>query len=322
MKNGIISEIEKPTEKELAEINKFTRRKFTADEVYTFSVVLCDNDVDRDFERFTDEALSKMAELFVGKTGIFDHSHKATNQCARIFSCEVKTIEGKLNKAGSVLKQLTARAYMPKSEKTADLILEIDAGIKKEVSVGCSMATSACSVCGSTFGRCEHRKGRHYRKNGKKQLCYFELSEPTDAYEWSFVAVPAQPGAGVVKAYKYGKTTEFEPKSILKSFISGEVQFTTEQAEALLKEFEELSELASEAGEFLRSKKQEIIKMFAKDCPKDSAMLFMKALDRLEPEELYKLYSSGIKIGQTAVPQLKNDALVSNVKQKNELFIV
>ena len=36
--------------------------------------------------------------------------------------------------------------------------------------------------------------GRH----GKK--CIGELSEPTDAYEFSFVAVPAQPGAGVTKS--------------------------------------------------------------------------------------------------------------------------
>ena len=28
------------------------------------------------------------------------------------------------------------------------------------------------------------------------------LAEPTDAFEWSFVAVPAQPKAGVVKGYR------------------------------------------------------------------------------------------------------------------------
>lgn len=32
-------------------------------------------------------------------------------------------------------------------------------------------------------------------------MCYFELKSPTDAYEVSFVAVPAQPKAGTTKNY-------------------------------------------------------------------------------------------------------------------------
>ena len=60
MKNGCIGNVGVPSEEELSLINKFTRRTFSADEVYAFSVVLCDNDVDRDFERFSDDALCKM----------------------------------------------------------------------------------------------------------------------------------------------------------------------------------------------------------------------------------------------------------------------
>ena len=58
----------------LLKINRYTRREFKADEVYTFSVVLCDNEIDRDNERFTTDALQKLATLFLGKTGIFNHS--------------------------------------------------------------------------------------------------------------------------------------------------------------------------------------------------------------------------------------------------------
>ena len=32
----------------LDKINKFTRRELTEDELYTFSVILCDNEIDRD----------------------------------------------------------------------------------------------------------------------------------------------------------------------------------------------------------------------------------------------------------------------------------
>ena len=38
---------------ELDLINQYTRRKLSRDEVYIFSVVLCDNEIDREFEKFT-----------------------------------------------------------------------------------------------------------------------------------------------------------------------------------------------------------------------------------------------------------------------------
>ena len=41
-------------------------------------------------------------------------------------------------------------------------------------------------------GTCHHVKGEVY--DGR--LCFTELRQPTDAYEWSFVAVPAQRDAG------------------------------------------------------------------------------------------------------------------------------
>ena len=84
---------------------------------------------------------------------------------------------------------------------TLDQITEIEAGIKKEVSVGCSMAKARCSVCGAEYGSCAHRKGVTY----DGQLCLAVLTEPTDAYEFSFVAVPAQRDAGVLKAMKGGQ---------------------------------------------------------------------------------------------------------------------
>ena len=40
------------TREELAIINRFTKRALKEDEVYTFAVRLCDNEVDRDGERF------------------------------------------------------------------------------------------------------------------------------------------------------------------------------------------------------------------------------------------------------------------------------
>ena len=60
----------KVSDEDLKLINKLTRRNFSEDEVYIFSVVLCDNDIDREHERFTDNSLEKLSELFVGKTAL------------------------------------------------------------------------------------------------------------------------------------------------------------------------------------------------------------------------------------------------------------
>jgi hypothetical protein len=62
--------------------------------------------------------------------------------------------------------------------------------------VGCAVEEVLCSVCGQELGECAHEKGEEY--NG--QLCHGILKGAKDAYEWSFVAVPAQRRAGVVKS--------------------------------------------------------------------------------------------------------------------------
>ena len=77
-----------------------------------------------------------------------------------------------------------------RTEKNQELITEIEGGIKKEVSVGCSMGRSVCSVCGAAS--CVRVPGKTY--NGKR--CVRILSGAADAYEFSFVAVPAQRAAG------------------------------------------------------------------------------------------------------------------------------
>lgn len=183
----------------LEQLNRFTRREHTEDEVYIFSVILCDNETDRDGERFSLKALEKMRELFVGKTGIFDHDAKSGNQNARIFSTELVTTEGRKTEAGEDYTCLRANAYMVRTSANEDLIREIDGGIKKEVSVSCMAEKRICSVCGADtkIKPCKHIAGRAY--GGKK--CHFILDGITDAYEWSFVAVPAQVNAGVTKRY-------------------------------------------------------------------------------------------------------------------------
>ena len=186
------------TGEDLAAINALARAELTEEQIYTFSVRLCDNEVDRDYERFPRKSLEALARLFEGKSGIFDHQWSAQGQTARLYRTEVVEEPGQTTGAGDPACWLKGYAYMVRTEANRDLIAEIEGGIKKEISVGCAVNRSTCSICGSIAGSCGHRRGQIY----DGQLCFFNLEEPADAYEWSFVAVPAQRKAGVVKTMK------------------------------------------------------------------------------------------------------------------------
>ena len=182
-----------PTAVQLEAINNLAKAHLTAQQVYVFSLRLCDDQVDRDFERFDSAALPGLAKLFIGKTGIVDHKWSSDKQVARIFQTEVVREDG--------AEFIKAWAYIRRGDANDEIIADIEAGIKKEVSVGCAMGRSVCSVCGSDYGSCGHRKGESY----DGQVCCAILQEPMDAYEFSFVAVPAQREAGVLKGLGCGK---------------------------------------------------------------------------------------------------------------------
>lgn len=185
------------TTDDLELINKQTLRELGADEVFTFRVAACGNEVDRDIERFTDKSLEDMASLFVGKTVISDHKWASAGQVARVYAAGVEA------EAGGA-KRLVLSCYLPKTEATRPVIEAIEAGILREVSVGVAVKHYNCSICHKSYigSGCAHLRGLTY----DGQVCHVELDGVADAYELSFVAVPAQPKAGVIKRYGVKET--------------------------------------------------------------------------------------------------------------------
>lgn len=301
MKNGVIIKAFEPTGDDMAKINRFSCRELTADELYVFKVDLCNNDIDRDFECFSVSALNTLAEEFIGKTGIRDHKMSAENQMARIFDTEVIKIDGRKTKHGSDFYTLRAKAYMLKISENENIISEIDAGIKKEVSVSCSAGRGVCSVCGKDRrkGNCGHINGKSY--DGK--LCYTTLDDITDAYEFSFVAVPAQKEAGVVKAFGIEKG-EVDMENIRKQldFDGDSIVLSKQQAAAISSFIDETEENARLGTQY----KQNLVKSLVGLC------------ERAVPEMNMKIFE-GVASIMTAKELLEfKTAFEKNIASKNK----
>lgn len=293
-------------QRDLEEINALSKGELKAEDVYVFSLRLCDNEVDRDFQRFDREALERLGELFVGKSGLFDHQWSAEGQTARIYRTEVYREDGAVTAAGDGLYYLKGWAYMLRSDKNADLIAEIEAGIKKEVSVGCSVAECVCSICGST-APCEHVPGRSY--GGK--LCYQELRHPTDAYEWSFVAVPAQPRAGVIKRMGGGQEDD------LTEYLKGQP--------VLLSRVKQLEKEAALGRKYLEKLRGEVLRLGG-ICEKGVEEHIRRSIaEKLSGEELEALRDSYQKRLEDRFPlavQLPRHNERSEMDQRDGAFLI
>lgn len=218
LEEGVISksatiEPQEVTSSDLAKINKYTLTPLKAEEVFVFKSVIGDNETDdRNFEPFNAAAIKDMAKLYKGRPVIKDHFRKADNQVARIYDTEVIT-EEKTTGAGEPFVKMVAKSYMVRTSSNADLIKEIQAGIKKEVSTGVRPKRLICNICGVDNAKtyCPHWPGREYDKEQGKTTCMITIDGVKEAYELSLVAVPAQPRAGTIK--NYGPKPPAEPET-------------------------------------------------------------------------------------------------------------
>ncbi|MEW8956692.1 XkdF-like putative serine protease domain-containing protein [Clostridium sp.] len=314
-------QVEDITDDDMSLINQHTRRELTSDEVYIYPIVLCDNEADRDYEYFTKKDLDILSNLFVGKTFIQDHSWTSGNQHSRIFKTEVvkvpgKTVEGETKLKGSPYYQLKAWAYTVKKGHE-DLIENIEAGILKEVSVGFSIKDLECDICGNSFydgANCSHWPGRSYKVNGKDIVCYLRMKEPKEAYEVSFVAVPAQPAAGVVKGVKLEKSSKEKPgekhKKTERSIFYAQI---TKRGEMSMKH---LKGLISKA----KAEKSDVIEIPVSDLEKDLEV-YDEAIEKAEDaEKELKELKPKAAMGEQYVEDLKKECTRLGKMAEGESF--
>lgn len=208
------------TDADLKKINKYTLSPVNAEDVFIFKATIADNEQDdRNDMPFNLKALQDLKKLYPGKTMLKDHRRVADNQIARIYDTELVQNANKQTELGELHTELVAKIYMIKTDSNKDLIAEIIGGIKKEVSTSTVPEKMICNICGvdNMKDYCRHWPGREYDvadATGKstKRRCKMLLHGAKEAYELSFVAVPAQPRAGAHKSIGFTKPVE-EPET-------------------------------------------------------------------------------------------------------------
>jgi hypothetical protein len=207
---------------------------------------------------------------------------------------------------------------MPVTEGNRELRELIDSGIIREVSVGCSVSDTLCSICGGSARECGHTPGRKY--GGR--LCFGELVNPTDAYEWSFVAVPAQKNAGVIKAFNERRVNV---QNILKSIENGEaLKLGSDEAVKLKEYIKSLKKQAADGVLYRSMLVKDVMKLSAVVQPEISRATMENITGALSISELKELKAAFKKRFDREMPprpQLFVERSASEDKSNNEFRI-
>lgn len=138
----------KPTDDQLAKINRFTRRPFTADELYVGQMRLANNAIDRDSERFSEEVIQRFAKTAIRRTLLLDHDKKVRDSAAgKFFDVELEKmpLQQAIAETGEnlVLPDGIVEVlfhspwfYIPVAGIDAKELVKIDAGIYDFASIG------------------------------------------------------------------------------------------------------------------------------------------------------------------------------------------
>lgn len=180
-----------PTDEELALINQsITKVDVAKEEGYVFQLIAADDQIDRGLERFSKNALLKMADLAVknqipvllatnGTWG--DHEWLAKN-------CKGVVFDAFIDKG-----KLIYKAYFPNTDSNKEVVQDILAGLLSKLSVGFAMdlIDYECSVCKGPIisAKCPHQLGA---KTENGDYVFALIKNVMDNFEVSLVAVPMQ----------------------------------------------------------------------------------------------------------------------------------
>ncbi|MBI1389271.1 MAG: hypothetical protein GC154_12570 [bacterium] len=181
-----------PSEDDMALINRLAASPLRADQVYVRAMLICSTQpCESDGCQFTPEALEQIASIIVGRSVLPGHNRQSL-PLARFFKAEV-------TRAPEDGEAMFVRAWfywLRGVSGARDLLLNVDGGIYREVSLAWKFNAWRCSICGQANGRCSHRPGEAYQ--GAR--CYRLIDRVTEVLEGSLVYKSADRGTNIVGA--------------------------------------------------------------------------------------------------------------------------
>lgn len=187
-----------PSTEQLAAINTLALATLAAADVYVRTAYLAHNAIDRDGEVFDDAVLDDFARTLPGKGLFVRHPGGWDGDsgpgigrwfAARVVSLPMDEARAALREPGlkfpasaQMAKLLEASFFIPRSAKNADMLVDLDAGVAGDVSIGFRAADRAGV------------------QDASGNIVAQRILGPGEAMEGSLVWLGAQPGARVTKA--------------------------------------------------------------------------------------------------------------------------
>jgi hypothetical protein len=205
--------------KEFEHIKPLVSEDTTPEQLYIFSLRMCNNDIDADNDKLSDDFLRQFAEQINTSSIplIKDHTWTADGQIGRVYRAEV--LSDGVNSLGEPYTYVLGYAYVAAD---SDIVSRIKLGLLSEVSVGFDGSGYTCSVCGAGVKShdCQCTNGHVFGTEYEGNPVYRNVNQCLSALECSFVPVPAQDGAEIQSKSKEGrrvKISEFRKILGLKS---------------------------------------------------------------------------------------------------------
>lgn len=207
----------KPTKEQLEKINKFSRVKLTEDDVYVFRSMMIDNAITSYYTIVHENLLRKFSSDVKKGVGLLLSHDSDKLPVGRSFDAFL--VEEWDEESGGFLKSLYGDFYIALGRNTEsgmttdDIVKGIDTGTIFDTSIGFSVKSMKCSICGHDIRSwdCPHLPGREYIVEnedgvGETVTCYAIMGEDGigELIENSLVYAGACARATIVNEYSIG----------------------------------------------------------------------------------------------------------------------